>query len=724
MPARPLCRLATLLFAISYIGLASVSAQSGQVVSTFPQIAIGGGWSSDLFVTNQDDTAALVDLSLFTGRGLNLQATTNLGTGSHFSFNLAAGRTQIVRITSSGDTTVGYAVLLVPAGVSVRASQVVRWESGNQVATQLGVSQQFPSTVYSFPAEIDPARSINTGIAFAIPASSLLVQQTQKVVVNLINQAGQSEGRVVVPLQPGEHLARFLNEDPLFPDLHSFSGTVVVSGANPFGLLALRLEDLALGSLNISTGPVVAPFLQTTSPTTEVEPNDMPQQGTVLTLPARATGTINPAGDADFYRFIGNQGDIVTILTCTRAFGSQADTVLTLFGPDGQGVSANDQNGMLSSNDSFLQAVLPTTGTYVLGVEDSSQNGGSQYGYDLHVSTFATSAPSTTPVITSLTPTSAGVGDTITLTITGSNLAGASAVQFSPSSSVTVTNVQASATQVTASVSSAMFAASGARQVSVTTPAGTSNTLPFSLTPHVSFVTPSGGRAGTTVSIDIAGGGLSGTTSVNFSPSTGITVSNISASSMDVTASVTIAADAAQGTRQLSVTTPGGTSNSVSFSIAGPTGGTAPTISNLVVGAPVYGSNQVSIPMSFDFTDPDGDIIYIQGNHTGSAKLVFAKQGCTSSSSASWLNRPGQISGSFSFSRVIMNSWLTGNFTIQFQLEDAAGNRSNALTFQIGVWSCELFLNASPDYQHGHGWDAEECARPFWGPSRGVERQT
>ncbi len=71
-----------------------------------------------------------------------------------------------------------------------------------------------------------------------------------------------------------------------------------------------------------------------------------------------------------------------------------------------------------------------------------------------------------------------------------------------------------------------------------------------------------------------------------------------------------------------------------------------------------------------------------------------------------------------------MNSWLTGNFTIQFQLEDAAGNRSNALTFQSGVWSCELFLNASPDYQHGHGWDAEECARPFWGRRPGVERKT
>jgi hypothetical protein len=128
------------------------------------------------------------------------------------------------------------------------------------------------------------------------------------------------------------------------------------------------------------------------------------------------------------------------------------------------------------------------------------------------------------------------------------------------------------------------------------------------------------------------------------------------------------------------------------------------------VGTPQYSGSQVSIPIRFDFSDLDGDIIYIQGNFTGSAKLIFTKTGCTRSISSSVLNKPGQTSGTFNISYTIISGAVTGNFTIDMQLEDAAGNKSNTLTFSVGVWSCELLPGDRPQHTHPLGDQAPAFA--------------
>jgi len=81
---------------------------------------------------------------------------------------------------------------------------------------------------------------------------------------------------------------------------------------------------------------------------------------------------------------------------------------------------------------------------------------------------------------------------------------------------------------------------------------------------------------------------------------------------------------------------------------------------------------------------------FSSGNYAGSAKISFKKSGCTSRSASSWLNRPGQTSGHFSFTVQITNYKSTPGSTIDFQLIDAAGHESNILRFTIDVWSCEL----------------------------------
>jgi RHS repeat-associated protein len=89
------------------------------------------------------------------------------------------------------------------------------------------------------------------------------------------------------------------------------------------------------------------------------------------------------------------------------------------------------------------------------------------------------------PTITALDPTSAVQGDTLTLTVTGTNLSEATALTFNPETDppdITVTDLQVSpgGTQLTAAVSLALIALPGPRVVTVTTPAGTSDPTPTS----------------------------------------------------------------------------------------------------------------------------------------------------------------------------------------------------------------------------------------------------
>jgi uncharacterized protein (TIGR03437 family) len=200
-----------------------------------------------------------------------------------------------------------------------------------------------------------------------------------------------------------------------------------------------------------------------------------------------------------------------------------------------------------------------------------AQIGGVQTQTGVLITIQGSLPPVSPPQITSVNPASGQVGTTVALTINGANLSGVTAVQFSPSAGITVSNLNATATQVTATVTIDASAVVGSRNVFVSSPGGTSNSLAFTVQPaplpQITTLSPTSGQAGNTVALTISGSSLSGVTAVQFSPSTGITVSNMNATATQVTATVTIAASAAAGSRNVSVSSPAGTSNSLAFTV-------------------------------------------------------------------------------------------------------------------------------------------------------------
>ncbi|HEY5025510.1 MAG TPA: IPT/TIG domain-containing protein [Acidimicrobiales bacterium] len=158
--------------------------------------------------------------------------------------------------------------------------------------------------------------------------------------------------------------------------------------------------------------------------------------------------------------------------------------------------------------------------------------------------------------VTLVSPSSGPLGGGTSVTLTGTNFTGATAVNFGGTAGTGV--VVNSATSIT--VVAPAEAASTA-DISVVTPAGTtaisaSDQFTYSSGPTVSSVTPSVGPTAGGTSVTVQGANLSGATAVNFGTKAGTGVAvNGAGTSLMVNSPL-----GAAGTVDITVTTPGGTS--------------------------------------------------------------------------------------------------------------------------------------------------------------------
>ncbi|MFF3689571.1 IPT/TIG domain-containing protein [Streptomyces sp. NPDC002187] len=181
-----------------------------------------------------------------------------------------------------------------------------------------------------------------------------------------------------------------------------------------------------------------------------------------------------------------------------------------------------------------------------------------------------------------ISPNQGSTGGGTLVTITGTNLSNTSAVKFGTKQATNVTNV--SPTQVTAISPSG----TGAVGVTVTTPGGTSNPVPFFYVgaPFKSSLSADSGPLAGGNTITISGTGLSTATSVSFGAATA-TPTVIS----DASLTVVVPAGAAAGPVSVSVTTAGGTNNGLSYTYID-----VPTITTLTpTSGPASGGTAVTI---------------------------------------------------------------------------------------------------------------------------------
>ncbi|MFE9650073.1 IPT/TIG domain-containing protein [Streptomyces sp. NPDC006365] len=234
-------------------------------------------------------------------------------------------------------------------------------------------------------------------------------------------------------------------------------------------------------------------------------------------------------------------------------------TTVVLTGADFSGVTAVEFGGVPAASftvdsGSQITAVTPAHAAGPAAVRVTTSSGTS------NALTFTFSSIAA-PSVTGVSPNQGPVSGETTVTLTGANFSDVTAVEFGGVAAASFT--VDSSTQITA-VSPAHVA--GAAAVTVTTPGGTSNPndpntyFYYAALPSLTgLVPPSGTTAGGTT-VTLTGGDLLGATAVEFG--------GVAAASFTVDSSTQITAVApshAAGTATVTVTTPGGTSDSVDY---------------------------------------------------------------------------------------------------------------------------------------------------------------
>jgi hypothetical protein len=325
--------------------------------------------------------------------------------------------------------------------------------------------------------------------------------------------------------------------------------------------------------------------------------------GVTVTNPAPGGGTSTPAVTFT----VNNPVPTVTTLSPTNINAGSGQFTLTVNGTNfvnGSVVKfggATKATTFVSANQltaTILAADVATAGTPGVTVTNAAPGGGTS----TPAVTFTVNPPNNPlPTVTTINPTSGNVGGpAFTLTVNGTGFVNASVVNFAGAARTTTF---VSATQLTASILAADIATTGAKLVTVTSPApggGTSvQVVNFAVNnplPTVTTINPTTGVVGgAAFTLTVNGTGFLNTSVVNFA---GTARTTTFVSSTQVTAAILAADIATVGAKPVTVTNAapgGGTSTQVvSFTVTNP----LPTVTTLSPTNVTAGSGQFTLTVN------------------------------------------------------------------------------------------------------------------------------
>jgi hypothetical protein len=369
----------------------------------------------------------------------------------------------------------------------------------------------------------------------------------------------------------------------------------------------------------------------------------------------------------------GTASTAPTIASFTPATATVGATV-TITGTNLTGATALTLNGAAISgftvvNGTTITFTVPTGATS--GAIAVTTPGGTATSS----TSFTVSTPTAAPTVTSFSPASANVGATVT--ITGTNLTGATAVTLN-GVAITGYNV-VNGTTITFVVPTG--ATSGA--IAVTTPGGTATSgTSFTVTtptaaPTITAIAPATGAVGATVTV----------TGTNLTGATGLTLNGVAVSGYTVVngTTITFVVPAGATTGAIAVTTPGGTAtSSTSFTVSTPTA--APTITSFspataavgatvtITGTDLTGATAVTLNgvAITGYTVVNGTTItFVVPTGATSGTIAVTTPGGTATSSTSFT----------------VSTPSTGNFFEDFEIGTKPSYTAGVATLRTGDWT-------------------------------------
>jgi peptidoglycan/xylan/chitin deacetylase (PgdA/CDA1 family) len=316
-------------------------------------------------------------------------------------------------------------------------------------------------------------------------------------------------------------------------------------------------------------------------------------QGTSATV----TFTVDATGPTVTITSPAN-GDTVSTSTVTvkgtagTAPGDDATVTVDVFtGTSATGTPARTSTATVSTGSWSVDVTGLTAGTYTVQARQKDAAGNSSSSSPV---TFTVKGSMT---ITSVSPTSLPQGVTgQTLTVTGSGFTSGASVSVSGTGVTTGTTTVVSNTSLSVPVDVSASAATGARDVVVTAAGSGTVTCtgclsvtagPVTAGPVVTGTSPNAlGQGATNMTVQVNGSGFTGSSQVAIS-GTGLTTSVVTRKATQITLTVSVAADATTGARNVTVTNGDGAQGSCTgcFTVAAAPKITAVSPSQLKAGA-------------------------------------------------------------------------------------------------------------------------------------------
>jgi hypothetical protein len=239
------------LFSLVFIAVASAVASAQSFTYYFPQVAVGAGWRTTIFLSNATASPASAtvtftanDGSPFKSNWLDENLMNVTKGGAAFYVQLNSGESRKFVSVDDHPLVAGYATVTANASV-LGTAMFSLLDGGGNITAEAGVPMAIPLGKQA--VFVDTTNGFRTGVAVANPNSGEL-----EVHFELLTDSGQLLNSTVQTIPGFAHISLFT--DQLFPGEPAMVGRLQYWCTNPMVSVALRFSP----SSEFTTMPPIA----------------------------------------------------------------------------------------------------------------------------------------------------------------------------------------------------------------------------------------------------------------------------------------------------------------------------------------------------------------------------------------------------------------------------------------------------------------------------------
>jgi hypothetical protein len=230
-----------LLLSTAFIIAGSVVASAQSITYYFPQIAVGGGWMTTIFLSNTMTSipgAATINFTKSDGTPFKADWFDEMGNNVTLGNNvigvqLRSGETRKFVSAADPSLATGFATVTTNSSALLANAMFTQLDGSGNPIGEAGVPMAIPLMKQAI--FVDTTNGFRTGIAVANPNNLAL-----QVHFQLLSDTGQTVASTVANVGPFQQMAIFA--DQLFQGIPAMVGQVQVWSTSPLTTVGLRFS--------------------------------------------------------------------------------------------------------------------------------------------------------------------------------------------------------------------------------------------------------------------------------------------------------------------------------------------------------------------------------------------------------------------------------------------------------------------------------------------------